>query len=219
MLRLVHLIPNNIYKLLFVLFICGFVYGSIFMIHLAFDASINDFLSVEIRSYKRNSRFSILVFLKQQIHKNSRNYAINNNNRAIATSESAIKAPTTAKTTTAIVTMMTTVIVIIVKKITKTLVSTRVVEKLSSLTMIWVTDPARNQTVIHPDLETLYLRSNLSTHDFFGQTPGTKCSWNTCGYKWDSYIQCWNEKSNIFAGFMPRWKIMETRLTKRLVEI
>ena len=131
MLRLVHLIPNNIYKLLFVLFICGFVYGSIFMIHLAFDASINDFLSVEIRSYKRNSRFSILVFLKQQIHKNSRNYAINNNNRAIATSESAIKAPTTAKTT-----MMTTVIVIIVKKITKTLVSTRVVEKLSSLTMI-----------------------------------------------------------------------------------
>ena len=32
--------------------------------------------------------------------------------------------------------MMTTVIVIIVKKITKTLVSTRVVEKLSSLTMI-----------------------------------------------------------------------------------
>ena len=136
MLRLVHLIPNNIYKLLFVLFICGFVYGSIFMIHLAFDASINDFLSFEIGSYKRNSRFSILVFLKQQIHKNSRNYAISNNNRAIATSESAIKAPTTAKTTTAIVTMMTTVIVIIVKKITKTLVSTRVVEKLSSLTII-----------------------------------------------------------------------------------
>ena len=88
--------------------------------------------------------------------------------RAIATSESAITTPATAKTTTAIVTTMTTVTVVIVKTITKTI--TRVVETLSTFTMIRVTDPARNQIVIHLNLETLYLRSKSSTHDFFGQT-------------------------------------------------
>ena len=89
--------------------------------------------------------------------------------RAIATSESAIAIPATAKTTTAIVTTMTTERAVIVKTITKTI--TRVIETLSTLTMIRVTDPARNQIVIHPNLETLYLRSNLSTRNIFGQTP------------------------------------------------
>ena len=83
--------------------------------------------------------------------------------RAIATSESATATPLTAttKTTAAIVTMMTTLTAIIAKTMTKTI--TRVVETLSTLTMILVTDPARNQIVIYPDLETLYLQSNLST--------------------------------------------------------
>ena len=85
----------------------------------------------------------------------------------IATSESEITTPSTTKTTTAIVTTMTTIFIL--KSITKTI--TRVVEMLSTLRMIWVTDHATNEIVIHPDLETLYLRSNLSTHDFFGQTP------------------------------------------------
>ena len=32
-------------------------------------------------------------------------------------------------------------------------------------------DLAGYQIVIHPDLKTLYLQSNLSTHNVFGQTP------------------------------------------------
>ena len=64
---------------------------------------------------------------------------------------------------------MTTVTVFIVQTTTKTI--TRVVETLSTLAMIRVTDPAGNQIVIHPDLKTLYLQSNLSTHNVFGQTP------------------------------------------------
>ena len=59
MTRLVDLILNNIYKFCFVLFICGFVYGWIFMIQLSIDALINAF---ETRSHKCNSRFSILFF-------------------------------------------------------------------------------------------------------------------------------------------------------------
>ena len=62
MMRLADLILNNIYKFFFVLFICGFVYGWIFMIQLAVDALINAFLSFETRSHKCNSRFSILFF-------------------------------------------------------------------------------------------------------------------------------------------------------------
>ena len=56
MLRLGHLVLNEIYEFFFVFFICGFVY----MIQLAFDASVNAFLSFGTRVYKRNSRFWIL---------------------------------------------------------------------------------------------------------------------------------------------------------------
>ena len=63
-----------------------------------------------------------------------------------------------AKITTAIVTTMTTGTVVIIKTITKTI--TRVVETLSTFTMFRVTDPVRNQTVIHLNLKTLYLRTN-----------------------------------------------------------
>ena len=49
MLRLVHLVLNKIYEFFFVFFICGFVY----MIQLAFDASVNAFLSFGTRVYKR----------------------------------------------------------------------------------------------------------------------------------------------------------------------
>ena len=80
----------------------------------------------------------------------------------------AITTQTTPKTTT-----MTTVTVIIIKTITKTI--TQLIETLSTLTIIRVTDPVRNQSVIHLDLETLYLWKNLSIHDFFWQTPGSMC--------------------------------------------
>ena len=82
--------------------------------------------------------------------------------RVIATPESATTTPATATTETTTTTVTTAVIVV------KTTTKTRVVETLSTLTM---TDPARNQILIHPNLEPLYLQSNLSTHDFFGQTP------------------------------------------------
>ena len=84
----------------------------------------------------------------------------------IATSESEITTPSTTKTTTAIVTTMTTIFIL--KSITKTI--TRVVEMLSTLPMIWVTDHATNEIVIHPDLETLYLRSKY-TQLLWANTP------------------------------------------------
>ena len=127
-------------------------------------------------------RFQKLLHLQNNISNDNRSSSGNNNKKytrtpaitlsttriwAIATSESEIATPSTTKTTTAIVTTMTTIFVL--KSITKTI--TRVVEMLSTLPMIWVTDHATNEIVIHPDLETLYLRSNLTTHDFFGQTP------------------------------------------------
>ena len=129
-------------------------------------------------------RFQKLLLLQDNISKDNRSNNGNNNKKytrtpaitlsttriwAIATSESEITTPSTTKTTTAIVTTMTTMTVFILKSITKTI--TRVAEMLSTLPMIWVTDHATNEIVIHPDLETLYLWSNLSTHDSFGQTP------------------------------------------------
>ena len=86
--------------------------------------------------------------------------------RMIATLESATTTPATATTETTATTTVTAGVIIV-----KTITKARVVEALSTLTMILVTDPARNQILIRPNLEPLYLQSNLSTHNVFGQTP------------------------------------------------
>ena len=58
------------------------------------------------------------------------------------------------------------------------------VEMTIILTMILVTSSARNQTVSHSDVKTIYQQCNSNTHDFFERALNKK----TCIYKCKNYI-------------------------------